>query len=153
MNPPELFRVELLFQTADRLAQEMAFLVVVDAHIVSFRLDAVHVLHVEEENAAAVLDHESLEMTRSTLLLFEEGEYVPIAFPGLIQFDLLLDSVPRSVEALVIERLEQVIEGMHLKGAHGILIVGGDKDDVGRCLRIERLAYFDATDVRHLHVE
>src|SRR4051812_16484328 len=107
MNPAELFRVELLFETADRFAQEITFLVVVDAHVVPFRLDAVHVLHVEEEHTAAVLDHQSLKMTRSTLQLFEEGQDVAIALASLTQFDLLLDSVPGSVEALLIERLEQ----------------------------------------------
>src|SRR6185295_7645797 len=71
MNPAELSRIELLFQTADRLAQQIAFLVVVDAHVVSFRLDAMHVLHVEEKDATAVFDHESLQMARSTLQLFE----------------------------------------------------------------------------------
>src|ERR1044072_476231 len=67
MNPAELARVELFFQTADRLAQEIAFLVVVNADVVSFRLNAVHVLHIEKEDATAVLDHESLQMARSTL--------------------------------------------------------------------------------------
>src|SRR6185503_820058 len=46
MNSTKLPRVELLFQTADRLAQQITFLVVVDPDVVSFRLDAVHVLHV-----------------------------------------------------------------------------------------------------------
>src|SRR5687768_18393746 len=32
MNPEELFRIELLFQTADRLAQQVTFLIVVDAN-------------------------------------------------------------------------------------------------------------------------
>src|SRR6185503_6415495 len=153
MNPPELFWVELLFQTADRFAQEITFLVVVDAHVVPFGLDAVHVLHVEEEDATAVLDHQSLEVTRSTLQLFEQGQYMAVAFPGLIQFDLLLDSVPGSIEPLVIERLEKVIEGMHFERAHGILIVRGHEDDVGRRLRIERLQYLEATKLGHLNIQ
>ena len=66
MNPAELPRVELFFQTADRLAQEIAFLVIVDADVVSFRLDAMHVLHIKKEDATAVFDHESLQMARST---------------------------------------------------------------------------------------
>ena len=130
MNAPELLWVELLFQTADRLAQQIAFLVIVDAHVVSFRLDAVNVLHVKKEDATAVLDHESLEMTRSTLQLFQQRKNVTVSFAALIEFDLFLDALPGGVESFVIERLEQVVEGMHLKGAHGILIVGSDKDDV-----------------------
>src|SRR5689334_16991574 len=153
MDPPKLFRVELLFQTADRFAEEIAFLIVVDAHVVPFRLDAIHVLYVEEKDATAILDHESLQMTRSSLQLFKELEYVPIAFASLIQFDLVLDSVPGHIEPLMIERLEEVIEGMHLKGAHRILIVSGYEDDVRRCLRIERLKYFETTQLGHLDIQ
>jgi len=35
MNAPKLLRVKLLFEVTDRLAQEIALLVVVDAHVVS----------------------------------------------------------------------------------------------------------------------
>jgi hypothetical protein len=69
-------------------------------------------------------------MTWSTLQLFQQREDVTIALAALIEFDLLLDALPGSIESFAIERLEQVIEGVHLEGAHGILIVGSDKDDV-----------------------
>src|SRR5215204_957719 len=65
MNSPKLPRVKLLFQTADRFAQEIAFLIVVDLHVVSFRLDAVNILHVQKEDSPSVFDYKSLEVMRS----------------------------------------------------------------------------------------
>ena len=41
---------------------------------------------------------------------------------------------------------------MDLKGAHGILIVSGDKDDIGLMLS-ERLKNFKTTHLRHLNIE
>ena len=71
VDTQELFRVELLFQAADRLAQEVALLIIVDAHVISFGLDAVHVLNVQEKDAAAILDHETFEIAWSSFQLFE----------------------------------------------------------------------------------
>src|SRR6185369_3335076 len=71
MNAPKLLRVELLLQTANRFAEEVPFLVVVDTDVVTFRLNAVHVLNIKKENAAAIFDHEPLEMSGSGLKLFE----------------------------------------------------------------------------------
>src|SRR6185369_12718314 len=80
-------------------------------------------------------------------------EDVTIALAALIEFDLLLDSLPGGVEPFVIERLEQVVEGVHLEGAHGILIVGGDKDDVRSRFALERLQHFKAAQLGHLYVQ
>ena len=46
-----------------------------------------------------------------------------VAFARLIEFDLFLHTRPRRVEPLVIERFEQVVEGVYFKGTNGILIV------------------------------
>src|SRR5215213_704731 len=92
-------------------------------------------------------------MARSTFQLFEQGKNVPVSIAVLIEFDLVFDSVPGDVEPLVIERLEKVIEGMHLEGAHGILIVGRYEDDVRRRCWTERLEHVEAAQLRHLNVE
>ena len=67
MNSPELPRIELVFQTADRLAQEVSLLIVVNAHVVPFSLNAVNILDVQEENTASVFDYQPFKMTRSAL--------------------------------------------------------------------------------------
>ena len=89
-----------------------------------------NIVHVEKEDATAVFDHQSLEMARTGLQLFEQCKDVTISFACLVQLYLLLDSLPRSVKSLPVERLEQVVESVYLKGTHGILIVGSNKDDV-----------------------
>src|ERR1043165_133381 len=153
MDASKLARVELLFQAADRLAQQISLLIIVDAYVISFRLDALNVVHAHEEHAPTVLDHESLEGTWPTLQLFQQREDVTIALAALIDFDLLLHTLPSSVEALAIERLEQVVEDVHLERAHGILIVGGNKDDIRSRFAVERFQHFEAAQLGHLYIQ
>src|SRR6185369_15523084 len=124
-----------------------------DAYVISLRLDALHIVHANKEHAPAILDHEPLEMSWSTLQLCQQCEYVTIALAALIEFDLLLHAMPGGVEALVIEGLEQVVEGVHLEGAYRVLIVSGDKDDVRSRFAVERFQHFEAAQFRHLNIE
>src|SRR5215213_11371455 len=78
---------------------------------------------------------------------------MPVSFTTLVYFDLVLDSMPGSIEPLVVERLQEVIKGMDLEGAHGILIVRSYKDDVRRRLGIERLEQLEAAQLGHLNVQ
>src|SRR5690242_19362996 len=177
MDASKLARVELLFQTADRLPQQVSLLIIVDAYVISFRLNTLNVVNAHEEHAPAILDHESLEVTWSTLQLFQQRKNVTIALahlidfdllgdalPGrveavaielaaLIDFELLGDALPGRVEALAIERLEQVVEGVHLERTHGILIVGGNKDDIRSRFAVERFQHFEAAQLGHLDIQ
>ena len=92
MNAAKLSRVELLFQTTDRFAQQVSLLIIVDAYVISFRLDALNVIDTDKENAPTVLDHQTLEMPWSTLQLFEQLQYVAIALTVLVGLELLLDT-------------------------------------------------------------
>ena len=59
-----------------------------------------------------------------------------------------LDHLP---EALVGERLEQVVERVNFEGAQRVLVVRGDEDDDRRA--VEQLQHFEAVELRHLDVE
>jgi hypothetical protein len=76
-----------------------------------------------------------------------------IALSGAIELDLSFGSIPSGVEPLLIEGLQQIIQGVHFKCTHSILIVCSCKDDVGRMIRFKRFKYLEATDFRHLNVE
>src|SRR5262245_1737613 len=67
--------------------------------------------------------------------------------------DLRLGPFERGAEAISVERLEQVIQGMHLERLEGIAIVGGDEDHDwhGRVRQAGENA--EAVQERHLHVE
>jgi hypothetical protein len=71
---------------------------------------------------------------------------------------LLFASPAESVaETLFGERLEKIVEGVHLEGAKGVLIVGRYEDDVGHldCRRGRHDApnHTEAIHSRHLHVQ
>jgi hypothetical protein len=53
----------------------------------------------------------------------------------------------------IIERLENVVDGMHLECAHCVLIVSRDEDDSGHAVRADDLEYIEAVHTGHLHVE
>ena len=56
-----------------------------------------------------------------------------------------------AAQPLGAERLQQVVDGVHLEGAQRVLIVGGDEDhgDVAA----DQLEHLEAVELRHLHVE
>lgn len=56
-------------------------------------------------------------------------------------------------EALVIERLEQVVERVHLEGLEGIGVVRGDEDDGGGEGGAHLAQHLEAVHARHLHVQ
>src|SRR5215213_3147716 len=76
-----------------------------------------------------------------------------VSLTALIEFDLVLDALPRRVKPLAVEGLEEVIKGMHLESAYGILIVGSYEDDIRSGLWIERLEHLEAAQLGHLNVQ
>jgi hypothetical protein len=51
--------------------------------------------------------------------------------------DVTDDPIERGLEALVGERLQQIVGGVRLEGAERVLVVRGDEDDRGRSNRVE----------------
>ncbi len=58
-------------------------------------------------------------------------------------------------DAFAIEGLEQIVDGVDLKGADGVLIVGGGEDDLGQggALLEQFLQHSEAVEAGHLDVE
>ena len=67
--------------------------------------------------------------------------------------DLLPRALEDSLEALRIDRFEQVVEGLGFKGPQRVVIVRGQEDDVKTAGRRHRVEYREAVHVGHLHVE
>ena len=72
--------------------------------------------------------------------------------PCPVPHDLRARALPGDVEPLLVERLEQVVHCVYFKRADRILIVCGDKNDMGNLLA-QRLQHFKPTHLGHLHVE
>src|ERR1700752_3389212 len=110
-------------------------------------------MHVQKEHAASVFDHESLQVARSRFQLLQQGQYVSFSFATLVNLDLCFDSLPGRIESLVVERFQQVVDRMHFKSAHRILIVSSDEDDVRSLLPLERRQYLEAAELGHLYIQ
>ncbi len=64
--------------------------------------------------------------------------------PGLRAFD-------RRVETLAANGLQEIVHRVHIKGAHGVLVVCGDKDDWN--VRTDQFQDVESRQFGHLHVE
>ena len=82
-----------------------------------------------------------------------EREQPPADVAGLLAVDLAADALERALEALAVERLQQVVERLDLEGAQRVLIVGGHEHDRRHALGADRLNHLEAVELRHVHVE
>ena len=85
--------------------------------------------------------------------VLDERQQPAAEVAGLVAFDLLAGALERVVEALAVERLQQVVERPDLERPQRVLIVGGDEDDERHALGADRLDHLEAVHLRHLHVE
>src|SRR5262249_43559927 len=70
MNASKLLRIELSFQAADRLTQQVRLLSDVQAHVLAFGLDPVNLSPLQKKRPPAGFDQESLDVIGPRLQLF-----------------------------------------------------------------------------------
>src|SRR6202012_2643194 len=71
----------------------------------------------------------------------------------LLQSENTSRALERDKKAHVVDRLQQIIERLHLKGGQRVRVIGGQKDDAGdRPLR-QGTQYLYAAHPRHLDIE
>ena len=124
---------------------------------------------VDEEKAALGLDDEALGLglARCPLGSIEEPEQgVNLRLgqrAGGVAGHAAADALDSLLDAGAVKGLEQIIDGVHVKGADGVLVISGGEDDLGHGLGIPaglRLALFEealdggeAIEAGHLDVE
>ena len=74
-------------------------------------------------------------------------------FAGLLALDSIAGALQGILETLAVERLKQIIQGVHLEGAQGELDVGRHENDGGHGRAVEPFQHAEAVQFRHLHVE
>ena len=67
--------------------------------------------------------------------------------------DPLLRAVERFAQPRLLDRLQQVVDGVHLEGAHGVLVVRRDERDERHRLLLQHPHDADAVEFRHLQIE
>ena len=91
------------------------------------------------------LKHQPLQVLRGGLERFQQGRQARGQVAGLPAFHLVLGPLEGFLEAFPVEGLQQVIEGVHLEGAQGVVVVGGAS--------VHSAQHGEAVHLGHLHVE
>jgi hypothetical protein len=141
VRAPEGLRVELFFKLLHAEAQQVRAAADVELDVVVVGLDPVNVRGVDEDDPAAGLHHEAREVAalsggrRSRRLFFsarvaaQEGAKALGQSPRLFHLDVRLGARERLPEPVVVERLQEVVERVHLERLERVGVVGGDEDD------------------------
>jgi len=126
----------------------------VQLQVVAGRLDPVDLAGAEERHAPGALDDEPVG--RRGALGAELGgqrEHAARERVALLVRQLGPDALERLLEAGLVERLEQVVEGAHLEGAQRVGLVSGDEHHEREALAADRLHHGKPVPLGHLHVE
>ena len=139
--------VEPLLQLGQSLPDEVRLHSDVQGCVIVGRSDPVDFIGVHDRDAIARADEKS--SLHSSVIADECREpAVRFAEPRA-----LLDAGEGARKTGILERLEQVVHGMHVELADGVLVVGGDEHDAGDRIRSDGLQNVEAVHFLHLHVE
>ncbi len=151
----------MLFQALHGVAQQVSLGSHVQSDVVTFGLDPVDLLHLQKDYATTGLEHHPLQVVaagRSTLsggdrLTLEQADELSAELTQVALADLRLRARQRGGEALVVVRLEQVVEGGDVEGLQCVLVVGGHEYDDGHLSGADLLDDAEPVHLRHLDVQ
>ena len=121
--------------------------------VVAGRLHPVDFVRPEEEQTSARLDHQPVGLGLIASQVLDQCQQPTAEVAGLVALDMRPGTLQRLLEALAVERLQQVIKGTDLEGTQSVLVVGGHEDDEGHLLGADRLDDLKPIQAGHLHVE
>ena len=133
---------------AERLLLEVRLPVRLERDVVVLRLDVVDLVDRQHVHVRAVADQHALGRSRTAA--GRRGSSASIGSAVLARSRSRARR-ERLLEPLGAERLQQVVDRVHLERAQRVLVVGGDEDD--RQVAPEQLEHLEAVELRHLHVE
>ncbi len=107
----------------------------------------------DEEDAAAGLDDESFEPLCVRLEILHELEEAPLEIAIRLTLEILPGAYERFVEALAVERLQQVVERVDVEGAQRVVIERRHKHDERHARRTDGLDDLETARAGHLDVE
>src|ERR1039457_1812249 len=141
----EAGRVEGLLERCNGLLLEIALAAAVERHVVVLRFYVIQLFDGDDVDPRTILHHDALrKLAWGPRGLRQTGGKA--AFP-----QARLGPAERHLETLRAERLEQVVDGVSVKGLHGVLVPGGHKDD-GRT-GLDQLQDLETIQLRHLDIQ
>src|SRR5579885_1204652 len=153
LNTQEPGRVESRLQPAHRPADEVRRPPGVYANINVLGLYPVYLVNAEKEDAPRRFNDDALQIPSARLEVLQQGRQASVEVVTARLGDLGLGALKRLLKPLLTERLQQVIQRVHLEGFERIFVVGGDEDDGGHQLGADLGYHVEARHLRHLHVE
>ena len=128
--------IEPLLDRVHRLAEQVGLGLHVQPHVVAGRVDPVDLVHPHEVDAAARLHDESLgRCGGSGLMSLHHREQALAEIAGALPLEPLARAFERALEPQPVERLQQVVERVHLERLQRVLVVRGREDDHRHPLR------------------
>src|SRR5579863_2300865 len=126
-----------------------------NADVIVSSFHPIDFVHAEKKDAAAGPNHKSGEIFLARLKVVEQSgdALVPVA-PARVT-KLLLGATQGGLEALPVERFQQIVEGINFECSHRVLIMSRNKNN-GRHLDRSPGDGFDHTEAvyfRHLHIQ
>ena len=121
--------VEPRLHAVHRLAEEMRLVAEVQPHVVAGRLDPVDLVGPQEEHAAARLHDQALDAAAARgLMSWTSASRRRPRSPARRRSSAARAWLQRLLKPILAERLQQVVERVHLERLQRVLVVGGDED-------------------------
>jgi hypothetical protein len=141
-------RVELCFQFGQRLVLEVSPSTCRHLHVIVLRLDIVDGRYRHHMHARALLDQDPLEVATALRRIQHHSLQLRHLRRRRLARTRMVQGLPKTLAA---ERLEQVVDRVHLERAQGELVVGGGEDIVR--FGAGQFDHLEAIELGHLDVE
>ena len=114
-------------------------------NIIVLRFRVVQIGNGDDVNPGAIADHDPFQVVRGV------GGRRQLCGRRALFAQPALGTIEGGFETVLTERLEQVIDGMHLESPHSVGVVGGHENH-GE-IATDQFQNFEAVELGHLHVE
>ncbi len=151
MDAKKFGRVEFLFERIHGFAQKMRAAADVQLRVVPGGSDPVGIIGVDDLNARAGADDEARGVFFGVAAEHAEDSLGHLELGGGIA--KLAGALDGGGEAVVVHRLEQIIEGVDFEGAQSMLLVSREKDDAGQIPLGQGAKDFETVHTGHLDIE
>src|SRR5580698_1303153 len=170
MHALEKPRIEHILEIFHGAAQNMRLAARMNAHVITGRIDPLDRRHGNPHDLAALPDRQHFGMARLDGLAAALQKFLECNFPasgyfrdeskepvtllgGIACLNVRTHFLKGSREAILIDGLQEIVDGARLESANGVLVVGGDKYDQRHRLVGYLGEELESRDARHLDVQ
>jgi hypothetical protein len=153
VNADKVARIELIDEGLHGLADVVGFAGDVESSVVSFCADPVDIGDLDEENAATHGDGETLGIVGLRATAVEQREETLGCVLVLAASASIAGSAKSAGEAIGLEGLEEIVDGVGVEGLESVFVICGDEDGDGHLVGADGFDDTEAIHLGHLYVE